>query len=60
MPLPIIRRCRWLYFDAYENSLRAKEVGDTYRADTMRHLRRPADECGFTKLADLQSEALED
>ena len=48
------------HFDAYENSLRAKEVGDTYRADSMRYLRRLADECGFTKLADLQREALED
>ena len=48
------------HFDAYENSLRAKEVGDTYRADVMRYLRRLADECGFTKLSDLQREALED
>ena len=48
------------HFDAYENSLRAKEVGDTYRADSMRYLRRLANECGFTKLADLQREALED
>ena len=47
------------HFDAYENSLRANEVGDTYRANAMRYLRRLADECGFTKLADLQREALE-
>ncbi len=48
------------HFDAYENSLRANEVGDTYQANTMRYLRRLAAECGFTKLADLQREALED
>ncbi len=47
------------HLDAYENSLRANEVGDTYRANAMRYLRRLADECGFTKLADLQREALE-
>ncbi len=47
------------HFDAYENSLRANEVGDTYRANTLRYLHRLADECGFTKLADLQREALE-
>ncbi len=47
------------HFDAYDASLRANGVGGTYRDNTLRYLRRLADECGFTKLADLQREALE-
>ena len=45
---------------AYDRSLAASEVSDTYRANVLRAVRRLARECRFASLADLDREAVED
>jgi hypothetical protein len=47
------------HFEAYDRSLIAADVTEIHRSYTGRYLRRLADECGFTRLQDLQREALE-
>jgi hypothetical protein len=48
------------HFAAYDRSLQASGASEIHRSYTGRYLRRLAAECGFTRLADLQREALED
>jgi integrase len=47
------------HFRAYDRSLMAGGASDIHRSYTARYLRRLAEECGFSRLADLQREALE-
>ena len=47
------------HFSAFETSLHAKQVSDSYRASTLRYLRRLANECGFGRLGDIQRDSLE-
>ena len=47
------------HFDAFDKHLRAKAVTRIHREDTGRYLERLATDCGFSRLADLRSEALE-
>ena len=47
------------HFDAFDKHLRAKAVTRIHREDTGRYLERLAADCGFNRLADLRSEALE-
>ena len=44
---------------AYDRSLAASEVSDTYRANVLRAVRRLARECRFASLADIDREAVE-
>jgi integrase len=47
------------HFEAFDEHLKAKGVTKIHREDTGRYLRRLADECPFSTLADLRREALE-
>jgi len=47
------------HVQTYETYLQANGVGETYRENTLRYLKRLASECGFGKLADFHRELLE-
>jgi integrase len=47
------------HFDAFLAHLRASDTTPIHQADTLRYLRRLADDCRFTRLADLNREVLE-
>ena len=47
------------HLDAYEGSLVAAEVSETYRENVLRAVRRIAADCGFVALADIDRESVE-